>query len=107
MRIAWEKSGIIKAETSVATRAYPPHVRDTDAAKVADVGATFFPEGDGWTVAPEGDAFRWRSKLGSVALPLRPSMAGAHQMRNAGLAIALLRLAPVPDRKSTRLNSSH
>src|SRR3546814_2723719 len=34
--------------------------------------------------------------LGSVALPLRPSMAGAHQMRNAGLAIAMLRLAPEP-----------
>ena len=95
-RIAWEKAGIIKAETPVATLAYPLHVQRTVAAKVAEVGATLFPEGDGWTVAPEGDAFRWRSKLGSVALPLRPSMAGAHQMRNAGLAIAMLRLAPEP-----------
>src|SRR3546814_1067413 len=39
----------------------------------------------------DGDAFHWTSKLGSVALSLRPSMAGAHQMRNAGLAIAMLR----------------
>jgi len=96
MRIAWEKAGIIKPETPVATLAYPPHVRDTVAAKVADVGATLFPEGGGWSVEPEGDAFRWSSKLGSVALPLRPRMTGAHQMRNAGLAIAMLRLAPDP-----------
>ncbi|HWW55573.1 MAG TPA: bifunctional folylpolyglutamate synthase/dihydrofolate synthase [Sphingopyxis sp.] len=96
MRIAWEKAGIVKPDTPVATLAYPPHVRDTIAAKVADVGATLFPEGDGWIVEAEGDAFRWSSKLGSVALPLRSQMAGLHQMRNAGLAIAMLRLAPGP-----------
>jgi dihydrofolate synthase/folylpolyglutamate synthase len=95
-RIAWEKAGIIKPDTPVATFAYPPHIRDTIAAKVADVGATFFPEGDGWTVEREGNAFRWKSKLGSVAPPLRPRMTGMHQMRNAGLAIAMLRLARDP-----------
>ncbi|HEV2599754.1 folylpolyglutamate synthase/dihydrofolate synthase family protein [Sphingopyxis sp.] len=96
MRIAWEKAGIIKPDTPVATLAYAPPVRDTIAAKVAEVGATLFPEGDGWTVEPEGDAFRWYSKLGSVVPLLHPRMAGAHQMRNAGLAIAMLRLAPEP-----------
>lgn len=96
MRIAWEKAGIIKPDTPVATLAYPPPVRDTIAARVADVGATLFPEGDGWAVEVEGDTFRWTSKLGSVAPPLRPRMTGAHQMRNAGLAIAMLRLAPGP-----------
>src|SRR3546814_644811 len=95
-RIAWEKAGIIKPGTPVATLAYPPHVQATIATKVADVGATLFPEGDGWTIEPQGDAFRWTSKLGSVAPLLRPRMAGAHQMRNAGLAIAMLRLAPDP-----------
>src|SRR5690606_11595698 len=44
----------------------------------------------------EDDAFHWTSKLGSVAPLLHPRMAGAHQMRNAGLAIAMLRLAPDP-----------
>ena len=96
MRIAWEKAGIIKPDTPVATLAYPPHVRDTIAAKVADVGATLFPQGEGWTVEPEGDAFRWASKLGSIAQPLCPRMTGAHQTANAGLAIAMLRLAPGP-----------
>ncbi len=95
-RIAWEKAGIVKPDTPVATFAYPPPVQDTIAAKVASVGATLFPEGDGWTIEPSGDSFRWSSKLGSIDQPLRPRMAGAHQMRNAGLAIAMLRLAPDP-----------
>ncbi|SBV33091.1 FolC bifunctional protein [uncultured Sphingopyxis sp.] len=95
-RIAWEKAGIVKPDTPVATLAYPPHVRNVIAAKVADVGATLFPEGDGWAVEQGGDAFRWTSKLGSAAPLLRSRMAGAHQMRNAGLAIAMLRLAPEP-----------
>ncbi|KQZ71940.1 bifunctional folylpolyglutamate synthase/dihydrofolate synthase [Sphingopyxis sp. Root214] len=96
MRIAWEKAGIIKPDTPVATFNYPPGVRDTIAAKVASVGATLFPEGNGWTIEAQGDSFRWTSKLGSVAEPMRPRMAGSHQMRNAGLAIAMLRLAPGP-----------
>jgi len=96
MRIAWEKAGIIKPETPVATLAYPPRIQGTIAAKVADVGATLFPQGEGWTVEPKDDAFYWTSKLGSIAQPLRPRMTGAHQMANAGLAIAMLRLAPGP-----------
>ena len=95
-RIAWEKAGIIKPDTPVATFDYPPLLRDTIAAKVASVGATLFPEGDGWTIDTDAEAFRWSSKLGSVDGPLRPRMAGAHQMRNAGLAIAMLYLAPEP-----------
>ena len=95
-RIAWEKAGIIKVGTPVATLAYPLHIRETIAAKVAEVGTTLFPQGEGWTVEPEGDTFRWTSKLGSIAEPLRPRMTGAHQTRNAGLAIAMLRLAPDP-----------
>ena len=94
IRIAWEKAGIIKADTPVATFNYPPGVRDIIAAKVASVGATLFPEGNGWMIEASGDSFRWTSKLSSVAEPMRPRMAGPHQMRNAGLAIAMLRLAP-------------
>ncbi|RYD43981.1 MAG: bifunctional folylpolyglutamate synthase/dihydrofolate synthase [Sphingomonadales bacterium] len=103
MRIAWEKAGIIKTGTPVATLAYPPHIRDTIAAKVADVGATLFPQGEGWMVEAEGDAFRWVSKLGSIAQPLRPRMTGAHQKANAGLAIAMLRLAPDPQPSDTEI----
>ena len=95
-RIAWEKAGIIKPGARVATFDYPPPVRDVIAAKAAAVGATLFSEGADWTVEPDGHGFHWTSASGSVAQPLRPRMAGAHQMRNAGLAIAMLRLAPDP-----------
>jgi dihydrofolate synthase/folylpolyglutamate synthase len=93
-RIAWEKAGIIKPGVPVATFSYPPFVHDTIAAKAASVGAPLFREGDGWSVEPDGDGFRWQSELGPVDQPLSLRMAGAHQMRNAGLAIAMLRLAP-------------
>ncbi|MDK2760489.1 MAG: bifunctional folylpolyglutamate synthase/dihydrofolate synthase [Sphingopyxis sp.] len=95
-RIAWEKAGIIKSGTPVATLAYPPHVRKVVAAKAAAMDATLFSEGEGWTVEPEGEAFRWAAKTRAVEGLLRPRMAGAHQMRNAGLAIAMLRLALGP-----------
>ncbi|MDO9367015.1 MAG: folylpolyglutamate synthase/dihydrofolate synthase family protein [Sphingopyxis sp.] len=95
-RIAWEKAGIIKPDTPVATFDYPSLVQDTIAAKVASVGATLFPEGPGWRIEANSDGFRWTSKLGSIDQRLHPRMAGAHQMRNAGLAIAMLRLAPGP-----------
>src|SRR3546814_8831827 len=39
-------------------------------------------------------AFRWASMDGALPGLLRPRMAGAHQMRNAGLAIAMLYSAP-------------
>ncbi len=93
-RIAWEKAGIIKSGARVATFAYPPLVRDVIAARAAAAGATLFTESSDWTVEPDGDSFHWTSNLGSIDQPLRPRMAGTHQMRNAGLAIAMLRLAP-------------
>lgn len=96
MRIAWEKAGIVKSGTPVATLAYPPHVQAIIAAKVADVGATFFSEGEDWAIEADGEAFRWISKSGSVAPILHSRMPGEHQMHNAGLAIAMLRFATGP-----------
>ena len=95
-RIAWEKAGIIKPGARVATFDYPPLVRDVIASRAAAAGATLFSEESGWAVEPDGDSFHWTSNLGSIAAPLHPRMAGAHQMRNAGLAIAMLRLASGP-----------
>ena len=99
-RIAWEKAGIIKPGARVATFDYPPLVRDTIAAKAAAEGATLFAEGRDWTVEPEGHGFRWQSASHKITEPLHPRMAGAHQMRNAGLAIAMLSLAPDPQPSS-------
>ena len=93
VRIAWEKAGIIKPGTRVATLAYPAPLSGIIAERTAEAGVTIFSEGADWSVDPEADGFRWSSNLRDVAETLRPRMTGAHQMRNAGLAIAMLHLA--------------
>ena len=95
-RIAWEKSGIFKRGAAIATLACPAPMMRVIADRADEVGGAVFAEGDGWSVEPEGDGFHWRSSSGSVAPLLCPRMAGPHQMRNAGLAIAMLRIAPGP-----------
>lgn len=93
VRIAWEKAGIIKPGTRAATLAYPAPLTRIIAARAAEAGTTLFSEGTDWSVEPETDGFRWTSATGDVAETLRPRMTGAHQTRNAGLAIAMLHLA--------------
>ena len=95
-RIAWEKTGIFKPGAALATLAYPDHVMKLVEERAAAVGGALFSEGDGWAVVPEADGFRWQSERGSIAPTVHTRMAGAHQMRNAGLAIAMLRSAPGP-----------
>ncbi|WP_447762705.1 bifunctional folylpolyglutamate synthase/dihydrofolate synthase [Sphingopyxis panaciterrae] len=95
-RIAWEKAGIIKPGTRVATLSYPRELWDVIAGRAAAAGATLFTEGTDWSVEPEGDGFRWSSTSGGIRETLHPRMAGPHQRRNAGLAIAMLHLAPEP-----------
>lgn len=92
-RIAWEKTGIFKPGAAIATLAYPDPVMKLVQDRAAAVGGAVFAEGDDWAAEPSQDGFRWTSTSGSVAPMLRPRMAGTHQMRNAGLAIAMLRLA--------------
>ncbi|MDZ3831390.1 MAG: folylpolyglutamate synthase/dihydrofolate synthase family protein [Sphingopyxis sp.] len=99
-RIAWEKAGIIKPGAALATLAYAPPVMDVIAGRAAAAGVTPFSEGEGWSVEPAEAGFRWHSKRRSPPMSLQPRMAGEHQMRNAGLAIAMLQLAdpcPAPD----------
>ena len=95
-RIAWEKTGIFKPCSALATLRYPDAVMKLVGERAAAVGGALFSEGDAWAIEPEGNGFHWRSKSGSIAERLEPRMAGAHQMRNAGLAIAMLTIAPAP-----------
>ncbi|PZQ23236.1 MAG: bifunctional folylpolyglutamate synthase/dihydrofolate synthase [Sphingopyxis macrogoltabida] len=95
VRIAWEKAGIVKPGTKLATLAYPDPIAAIIAERAAAAGVPLLAEGRDWHVEPEGDAFRWLS--GDVVIDaLAPRMAGAHQRCNAGLAIAMLHLAPAP-----------
>lgn len=92
-RIAWEKAGIVKPGSKLATLAYSPAVMDVVAGRAAAAGVEHFAEGRDWSVERAEAGFRWRSARGDVEPLLTPRMAGAHQMRNAGLAIAMLHLA--------------
>lgn len=95
-RIAWEKAGIIKPGSALATLSYPQPIMDIIVARAAAAGVSAFSEVTGWTVEPVANGFRWHAHNRSVSEILQPRMAGAHQMRNAGLAIAMLKLAPGP-----------
>ncbi|QCB55036.1 bifunctional folylpolyglutamate synthase/dihydrofolate synthase [Sphingopyxis sp. PAMC25046] len=93
-RIAWEKSGIFKPGAALATLAYPDAVMDLVGKRASAVGGALFSEGDGWRIETAKGGFRWLSNAGNVEELLLTRMAGVHQMRNAGLAIAMLRSAP-------------
>jgi dihydrofolate synthase/folylpolyglutamate synthase len=94
VRIAWEKAGIVKPGAALATLAYPAPLGHVIAARAEAAGVIPFVEGDRWSVEPVGDGFRWAARDGAQPDLFRPRMAGAHQMRNAGLAIAMLHIAP-------------
>ncbi|MBL0916767.1 MAG: bifunctional folylpolyglutamate synthase/dihydrofolate synthase, partial [Sphingopyxis sp.] len=95
-RIAWEKTGIFKPGSALAALSYPEPVMRLVEERAAAVGGRLFAEGTDWAVEPTASGFRWQSETGSIDQLPRPRMAGAHQMRNAGLAIAMLRNAPAP-----------
>ncbi len=99
-RIAWEKSGIIKPLSRIITQEYPPNVASIIAARAEQMGAGHYAaEGRDWWVSGDGTGFRWHSANGDVERTLHPALPGAHQWHNAGLAIAMARMAPgfVPD----------
>lgn len=96
IRIAWEKAGIFKAGAALATLSYPEPLMRIIGERAAGVGGTVFSEGRDWKVERAGDGFHWTSTFGSVGPVLTTRMAGAHQQRNAGLAIAMLAIAPHP-----------
>ncbi len=89
-RIAFEKAGIAKATAPLITMAYLPAMASAVAAQAARVGAGVIPRKGGWDVAEYRGRLHYRDHGGKLSLPL-PEMPGAHQLENAGLAIAMLR----------------
>jgi dihydrofolate synthase/folylpolyglutamate synthase len=96
VRIAWEKAGIFKPGAALATLDYPEPLMRIIGERAEAVGGSLFSEGRDWTIETQDEGFRWTSTFGSIAAPLETRMAGAHQHRNAGLAIAMLNIAPHP-----------
>lgn len=89
-RIGFEKAGIAKRGTPLVTMAYTSMVADAVAGQAAAAGATLLVQNRDWDIAPASDHHVYRDKHGSIFLP-SPALVGAHQLGNAGLAVAMLR----------------
>jgi len=92
--IAGEKAGIIKAGVPVVTVDQAPAARTVIAAVAEDLGAPLFLQGRDWSIVAQGDGLQFRDARGVLDLP-GPGLPGAHQIENAGLAIAALRASGV------------
>ncbi|MGI4977562.1 MAG: bifunctional folylpolyglutamate synthase/dihydrofolate synthase, partial [Janthinobacterium lividum] len=88
--IAREKAGIMKAGTPVVVGAQAGEALGVLLAHAAEVGAPVLLRGRDWDVAVDGAGLRFRDGAGEVALPA-PSLLGAHQVDNAGIAVTAAR----------------
>ena len=88
--IAGEKAGIAKPGVPLVTLNYGLDAADRIAAIAAERGAPWLQCGAEWDAWAEGERLRYRDADGELTLPV-PSLPGAHQLLNAGLAIAMLR----------------
>ncbi|WP_298214562.1 folylpolyglutamate synthase/dihydrofolate synthase family protein [Acidocella sp.] len=103
--IAGEKAGIIKPGVPVVTGYQPAGVLARLAAEAASRGAPHLRRGREWTVELEGAGM----VFDGIALP-RPALAGAHQIENAGIALAALRAAGfrlAPEVMAAGLRAAH
>jgi len=92
--IAGEKAGIMKPGVPVAVGTQTPEALEVLSAASARVGAPLRLVGRDWRM----DRLRYSDALGAIDLPPL-SLPGAHQLDNAGIAIAALRASGlgVPD----------
>ncbi len=89
-RIAWEKAGIMKPGRPVASGAQAEEVLAVLRDEAARVGARLLERGRDWTIRAEAHGLVFEDANGAVGLP-HPSLPGAHQVENAGIATACLR----------------
>ena len=88
--IAAEKAGILKRGVPAVIAAQPDEVREVIAATAARVGAPLMVHGQHWQVWEERGRMVFQDETGLLDLPL-PRLIGAHQVLNAGAALAVLR----------------
>ncbi len=87
--IAAEKAGIMKRDVPVAIGAQPDAALAVLLEAAARVGAPVRLRDHDWAVTPQPGGFRYVDVTGPLLLPT-PSLPGAHQLDNAGIAIAAL-----------------
>lgn len=90
--IAREKSGIIKPGSHAITGAQPPEILAVIAEAAAASDVPLAARDRDWTIEPSTTGCTFRDAAGTLDLP-HPALGGAHQLDNAGIAIAALRAA--------------
>lgn len=92
--IAGEKAGILKPGVPAAIGPQIAAARAVIEARAKDIGTPLIRFGAEWRATPTSSGMSYEGPSGSLELP-HPALAGAHQIANAGCAIASLSvLAP-------------
>jgi dihydrofolate synthase/folylpolyglutamate synthase len=103
--IAGEKAGIIKRRVACVSAAQPRQATRVIRERASLLGAPLLEEGRDWSAEAAGAAMLFRENGEELSLP-EPALTGAHQIQNAGIAIACCRrakLAPAVDIEAIRL----
>ncbi|MHA1537842.1 MAG: bifunctional folylpolyglutamate synthase/dihydrofolate synthase [Alphaproteobacteria bacterium] len=94
--IAAEKAGILKPGVCAVLGRQPAAAMPAIERRAGEIGAPLARAGEDWRVTADKDGFVYQGLAGPVSLP-PPALPGAHQIENAGLALACLeRLASYP-----------
>jgi dihydrofolate synthase/folylpolyglutamate synthase len=88
--IAREKAGIIKRGVPCVVGPQPDEAMDVIEATAERLGAPLLANGQHWHVSEERGRLIYQDETGLLDLPL-PSLIGAHQIQNAGIALTALR----------------
>ncbi len=88
--IAGEKAGIIKRSVPCVVSPQADDAMDVIEARARSLGAPLLAYGQHWHVSEERGRLIYQDENGLRDLPL-PNLPGAHQVKNAGAAIAALR----------------
>jgi dihydrofolate synthase/folylpolyglutamate synthase len=87
--IAGEKAGIAKRGVPLVTELYPAKIAARVGEAAGAAGARWLPRGGDWDAQVQS-GFSYRDSKGAIDFPA-PGLSGAHQARNAALAVAMLR----------------
>lgn len=88
-KIATEKAGIIKRGVPCVVGPQPDEVMEVIEATAARLGAPLIAQGQTWHAYEEHGRLVFQDESGLLDLPL-PALLGAHQIQNAGAALAAL-----------------
>ena len=92
-RIAGEKAAIMKRGVTCVSVTQAPEAADVIAHAAFEIGATLRVQEDAWRIEPDGAGLLFTSQYNRWKAPL-PALLGAHQISNAGLALAALDQSP-------------